>query len=233
MPILTKENFNENDYKIILEQTGIYSPAVDELKKEPTFIGDMLEFQEKYYAPIDITKTNMSFITRWDRVMHSGKPQKVFELAPYKNGDIFLTKSTYTFNWRHGHAGIVVDDVNGYILESLNPGSVSKLQKIENWEYYTTFKMLRPKGISQEMRDNIATYALQNLKGIPYNILAIKNFEQPTKITHCSHIIWQAYIPFKMDIDNNGGIFIPPHDIARSDLFEPVQIFGFNPERAW
>ncbi|WP_305768673.1 hypothetical protein [Candidatus Epulonipiscium viviparus] len=233
IPILTKPILTSADYQIILEQTGIYQPIVDQLQQTPSFVARMLEFQKEYYDPINIVKTNMSIITRWDQFLIAGKRQKVFELAPYQNGDIFLTKSTYTFNWRHGHAGIVVDAANGYVLESFSPGSVSRLQKAENWEYYTTFKMLRPVGKTNAFLDDVAANAIATLSGIPYNILAFKHSKKPPNITHCAHIIWQAYIPFKMNIDSNRGLFVSPQDIAKSDLLEPLQVFGFDPNTTW
>ena len=72
----------------------------------------------------------MNILTRIDRVLDaSGNSQKVFKLAPYHNGYIFFTRSTYTSNWLHGHAVIVIDEVRGNVLESLDPGIISTDQK--------------------------------------------------------------------------------------------------------
>ncbi len=231
IPILTKPSYTTADYEIILEQTGIYKPLIDELKDSADFLETMLMFQQNYYAPIEITKTKMSFFTSWDKVFNdNGDWIPAFTLAPYQNGYIFLTKSTYTANWRHGHAGIVVDAQNSLVMESLEPGTSSILQPANRWEYYPTFKMMRPIQIEPNMLADIATHTLGTLSGIPYNILATKKL--PPTATQCALLIWQAYIPF-MDIDANKGIFVSPPDIAKSTFLEPVQIFGYDPNKPW
>ncbi|OON92949.1 MAG: hypothetical protein ATN31_07530 [Candidatus Epulonipiscioides saccharophilum] len=231
--ILNKPVLSDEDYETILNQTGIYRPIVDELKGTPAFKSKMLMYQRKYYSPINIIKTNMSILTRLDKHMVKNRPQKAFTLAPYKNGYIFFTKSTYTFNWRHGHCGIVVDDLHGYILESFAPGTVSSIQPVDNWEYFTTFKMMRPMNQSQQFLDTVASRTFYNLSRLPYNILAMKHPNNIPPSTHCSHIIWQAYLPFNLDLDSNGGIFVSPQNIAQSPLLEPLQVFGFNPDGSW
>ena len=51
--------------------------------------------------------------------------------------------------------------------------------------------------------------------------------------THCSHLVWQAYKHFGYDIDSDGGPLVTCNDIARSDLLEVVQVYGFDPDALW
>ena len=44
--------------------------------------------------------------------------------------------------------------------------------------------------------------------------------------TQCAHLVWLAYAAYGYDIDSNGGLIVTPKDIAESELFEVVQIYG-------
>ncbi|ONI40696.1 hypothetical protein AN639_01050 [Candidatus Epulonipiscium fishelsonii] len=173
----------------------------------------------------------MNFITNQEKVFdEQGKWIPAFKMVPYKNGDIFLTKSTSTFGFRHGHIGIVVDAEKGKVLECIQPFTNSSFLGIGHWTYYPTFKLLRFK--DEAMANKIAQYALNNLEGIPYNILASK-YQEPITSTHCSLILWQAFNHFGVDIDPNQGWIISPEDIAKSPLFDTIQIYGFDPAKPW
>ncbi|MGL5677671.1 MAG: hypothetical protein ACRDDX_14775 [Cellulosilyticaceae bacterium] len=233
-PLLEKQSFTEADYTLLFEQTGLAKPVIDELATSPDFVDKLLGFQANYFEGLDVQKTSMNFITRQDYAFDAdGNTRKAFQLAPYHNGYIFLTKSTYTANWRHGHAGLVIDETRGKVLESLEPGTVSVEQNASRWEYYPTFKMMRLKDTPQEKMDEIAAFASENLMDIPYNILTMKNAVDRFDSTHCSFIVWQAFKAFDLDLDATGGIFISPQDIAASPLLEVLQIYGFDPNRVW
>ena len=234
MPILKQTSFSEEDYNTLYHQTGLAAPMIDILKKEPDFEETILRFQTKYLNSPRIVKTAMTPVTNIDVVQdETGKQVAAFELAPYDNGYIFLTKSTYTYNWRHGHAGIVIDKVRGKVLESLEPFTVSMEQNASKWTLYPTFKMMRLKDTDQDQLDEIARYATENMQGIPYNILAMKNNKPVPSSTHCSHIVWHTFNQFGIDLDSSGGIFVSPGDIGRSPYLETLQIYGFNPDKDW
>lgn len=233
-PILQQQNFSKEDYNTLYHQTGLAAPMIDMLKEEPDFEDTILRFQKGYLQSPRIVKTAMTPITNLDIAQdESGKQIPAFEMAPYDNGYIFLTKSTYTYNWRHGHAGIVIDKVRGKVLESLEPFTVSMEQNASKWTLYPTFKMMRLKGANQNQLDEIARYAAENMKGIPYNILAMKTNKPVPSSTHCSHIIWHIFNQFGIDLDSSGGIFVSPGDIGRSPYLETLQIYGFDPDKDW
>ena len=233
-PILSKSRLEEADYKLIYEQTGIAKPIVAELKNSPGFEKKMLGFQRSYLSSQIIGTTNINFFTKED-VLQDKETHVIsgFELAPYNNGYIFLTKSTYTMSWRHGHAGIVIDSKRGKVLEALSPGTFSMEQDADKWRYYPTFKMMRLKDVDQSQLDEIAFYASSTLRDIPYNIFAVKNQGQAPYITHCSLLVWQAFKPFGFDLDATKGFLVSPQDLSSSPLLETLQIFGFNPDKDW
>ncbi|MHC1748454.1 MAG: hypothetical protein AB9856_08695 [Cellulosilyticaceae bacterium] len=232
--ILDKPQFSQEDYILLQEQTGLYPPVIDVLKKEENFIDKIKDFQSNYLADINVTCEKMNFVTSRDIAFsQAGNNIKLFDLAPYKNGYIFLTKSTHTFNFRHGHAAIVIDEKRGKTLEALEPGTVTMEQNVSKWEFYPTFKMMRLKDTPQATLDSIATYATYSLRNIPYNIFAMKNQGSEIKSTECSLLVWQAFNHFGYNLDYNGRLFVLPQDIAKSPLLEVLQIYGFNPEKDW
>ena len=119
-PLLEKDDFTTDDYTILFEQTGLTQPIIDELRTMPNFTEKMLRFQQDYLKEVAVTVEYLPPLTLSDMLTEKSEPG--FQLAPYHNGYILLSKSTYTGAWRHGHAGIVIDDVRGIVLEALYPG---------------------------------------------------------------------------------------------------------------
>lgn len=233
-PLLKQATLSEEDYDTLYHQTGLTQPMIDILKEKPDFEATLLRFQENYFKQQNIVKTDMTPFTKIDEIHDaSGNRISGFELAPYENGYIFLSKSTYTYNWRHGHAGLVIDNVRGKMLESLEPFTVSMEQNTSKWAYYPTFKMMRLKDIDQSVSDDIALYASTFMQGIPYNILAMKTNKPIPTSTHCSHIVWHTFKQFGIDLDSSGGIFVSPGDIGRSPHLETLQIYSFDPDKDW
>ena len=161
-----------------------------------------------------------------------------FNLAPYENGYILLTKATHSLGWRHGHAGIVTDADNQETLEAVLLGTDTTLQDINKWRVYPSFMMLKLKDTSQETLDEIAEFAKNNMLGVPYGLtvgLASKKNPAPhnIKTTQCSHVVWYPLMQFGYDTDSDGTWLVTPKDIANSDLFEIVQIYGVDPSEIW
>lgn len=233
-PLLEKETFSDADYERFYEQTGLSKPIIDELTSQPDFKKKILIFQENYLKEVSVYSEFLPPLTTCELVSESfdAVNAKAFTLAPYYNGYLFFTKSTFTMNWRHGHIGIVTDEVRGITLEALNPGSPSMEQNVSKWEYYPTFKMMHLKDVPQSRLDAIADYAATHLKDLPYNILADKAQESPTD-THCALLVWQAFNHFGYDLDATGGLFVSPKNIASSPLLEVLQIYGFDPDKDW
>lgn len=231
--LLEQPSFSQEDYALLFEQTGLAQPIIDELHTQKDFKTRLLGFQKDYLADIMVSQTYMPPATFCQIVGKSPNHKvKAFTLAPYHNGYLLFTDATHTFGWRHGHIGLVVDEIHGITLEALRPGMKSCLQNIHKWEYYPTFKMMRLKSASQKELDKISNYALEQLNGLPYNILGTKKQDTPED-THCSLLVWQAFMHFGYDLDATGGWFVSPKDIACSPLLERLQIYGFNPNKDW
>lgn len=262
--ILEKEALSDDDYKELFYQTGLGKTAVDEiLKKDDEYkeqlrqtglneeaIEEMfkkhvsgrekiLEFQENFFTRYNISRTKSAVIVNHEYLVDDeGNLIYGFDLAPYENGYVLVTKATHSLGWRHGHAGIVTDAENEETLEAVLLGTDSMLQDIDKWRCFPSFMMLKLKDASQETLDEIAEFAKNNMLDVPYGltagILSSKNpLPENIATTQCAHIVWYPFMQFGYDIDSDGTWLVTPKDIANSDLFEIVQIYGVNPEEIW
>ncbi len=238
--ILAKEVLSDDDYRELFYQTGLGKIAVDEiLKDEVSGKEKILKFQEDFFKECNVLTEKQALIVNYEYIVdEEGQTMHWFDLAPYENGYVIVTRSTHTLGWRHGHAGIVTDADKQEVLEALLLGSDSTLQSINGWRSRPSFIMLKLKDAPEETLDEIAEYAKNNMLDVPYSLmvgLTSKKNPEPENIkhTHCSHIVWYPFMRFGYDVDSNGGWLVTPKDIANSDLFEVVQIYGVDPAEIW
>ncbi|HBD62808.1 MAG TPA: hypothetical protein DC038_00070 [Clostridiales bacterium] len=237
--ILEKSQLSEVDYKELFYQTGIGKTAVDEILSMETGKDELLKFQDNFMRKNNVLCESIGIITSQESIVNDeGQPAYGFNLAPYKNGYVLITKATHSLGWRHGHAAIVTDAKNNETLEAIILGSNSMFQNINKWRIYPSFIMLRLKDASPEKLDEIAQFAKNNLNDIPYGLtvgLTSKKNPAPEDIksTQCSHLAWYPFMQSGYDTDYDGSWLVTPKDIANSDLFEVVQIYGINPEEIW
>ena len=153
--------------------------------------------------------------------------------SDWQRCDILITFNTHTLDWRHGHCGMVLDAKRGIMLEHMSVGNPSCLTYVDRWKMFPSFVVLRYP--DEKAAQKACDYAVDHLVGIDYNILAgvikkDKSDEEIPESSHCSHIIWQAYMTAGVDIDATGGIFVTPQNLAMSDKLEVLQIYGLNPD---
>ena len=238
--ILEKGSLDDNDYKELFYQTGLGKTAVDKiLKDKASGKENILKFQEIFFKDNNVSCDKIGIITSQESIVNDeGKPMYGFNLAPYENGYVLVTKATHSLGWRHGHAGIITDAENQETLEAVILGTDTQLQNINKWRVYPSFMMLKLKDTSQETLDEIAEFAKNNLLDIPYGLtvgLTSKKNPSPDNIisTQCSHVVWYPLMQFGYDVDYDGSWLVTPKDIANSDLFEIVQIYGVDPADIW
>lgn len=239
-PILSKSELTEDDYKVLFYQTGLGKTAIDELmQNKETGIEDILKFQYNFFASRNVLCEKIAITTSQESfVDNQGSYKYGFNLAPYKNGYVLITKATHTLGWRHGHAAIVTDAENEITLEAVLIGQNSQHQNINKWRIYPSFIMLKIKDADEEKLNDIANFANQSMDDIPYRLsiglFSNKNPETEKVIgTQCSHLVWYPFKYFGYDIDSDGSWLVTPKDIANSDLFEVVQIYGVDPSEFW
>lgn len=238
--LLNKSELSEEDYKELFYQTGLGKTAVDEIMIDKAAgINKMLDFQNNFFRKNNVLCESIGIITSQESLVNEeNKPIYGFDLAPYNNGYVLITKATHSLGWRHGHAAIVTDAENNETLEAVILGSNTMLQNINKWRVYPSFMMLKLKDTSQENLDEIAKFAKNNLNDIPYGLtvgLTSKKNPNPENIqsTQCSHLVWYPFMQNGYNVDSDGSWLVSPKDIANSDLFEVVQIYGVDPKDIW
>ena len=215
-------NYTNDDYAVIFQQTGLGRTAVEKLSDTAL----LLDYQDSYFAEVDFECTMNSPVSFEERIDDSPAI-----IAPLEDGDILITNSSHVFSWRNGHAAIVVDAENGITLEAVVIGKNSKLQDTEKWRHYPNFAVLRLKGAEKKERAAIARSAYDYLNDIPYvatiGLIPAKYSElEIVRGTQCAHLVWLAYAAHGYDIDSDKGFIVTPKDILESDLFEVVQVYG-------
>lgn len=219
--ILNKENLTSEDYELILAQTGLYKKAVDAILKESKK-DDIFEIQENYFKEFKVIYEPFAPFTCSHII------EKSLKTLPLENGDIIVTNSTHFSGFSIGHIVIVVDAENGKVLNATGYGNLSGVEGVTDMTNRPSFKIFRPK-LTKEERQQAVDFVMENYKELPYSIsvglFGEKNPEKPVK-TNCAHIVWAAYKSLGIDLDSNGGPFVLPSDIARSDELECLQVFG-------
>ncbi|MEA5095455.1 MAG: hypothetical protein VB128_10915 [Sedimentibacter saalensis] len=237
--ILENENLTDEDYKTLFYQTGLGKTAVDELLEKSDGKDEIIKFQELFLRNNNVLCEPIGIITSQESIVNDeGKPMYGFNFAPYKNGYVLITKATHSLGWRHGHAAIITDAEKGETLEAVILGTNTMFQNINKWRAYPSFMMLKLRDTSQETLDEIAEFAKNNMNDVPYGLfvglLSSKNpIPEKLKSTQCSHLVWYPFMQSGYDVDYDGSWLVTPKDIANSDLFEVVQIYGVDPAEIW
>lgn len=233
--ICKKDIFTKSDYDILLMQTGLGKPALDKIKQtNNNMIQVLRKYQDDFFDKKKMECNKIGVITYEERMVNKkGKIMKAFQVADIKNGDVVLSRSTHSFGWRHGHAAIVTDSKKGELLEATLLGCPTGINDIENWQSYSSFILLRPK--AEISGTEAADIAIKNLKDISYGLFSGIPTKGPDKVTktQCAHLVWYSYYRLGYDIDSDGGWLVTPKDIAHSNLFDIVQVYGVNPKEIW
>lgn len=233
---LSKPVLDTDDYRLLLSQTGLGKPAIDDLLA----LGDegvdqILATQAAFLGhPKDAPCNPLGITTREHRYLEEdGTPRYMVPLAPLRQGDILVTLSTHTAGWSHGHAGLVVDAQRGVSLESVVLGSLSSQMNLNHWRSYSTLVVLRPKA-DEETRQKVVQLAIDKLDNIPYSLVsgAFGDKFQPLDAphsAHCGYLPWYAWMAVGVDLDSDGGRIAAPEDFLHSPNVELVQLYGMDP----
>ena len=197
-----------------------------------------------------ITCKKIGIVTYEERYRdEDGQRVDVYDFSDVQNGDIFISLSTHSVGWRHGHAAIVVDAENGIMLEAAIWGSPSNTRRIGHWSSYANAAHLRVSedaaekaldtlGIERDtnmtaalqLGELAAEFALKYEDDVMYGLLTGMFEKSPAPEeydkTQCSHLVWYAYENFGVDIDSNGGWLVTPKDILLSDKLEVLEKYG-------
>lgn len=218
----------QTDAKTMLLQTGLGTSAVRALLEAGEFQA-ILDAQDAMFDPPERRCIPLlGWFTREDRLAAAGP-----ELADLQPGDILLTLSTHTAGWRHGHAGLVIDQ--NTVLECAMLGQNSGLVGVQHWNTYSNYAVLRVRDADGELGQRVAEYALENLLGVPYRLtIGLWGEKAPEADSagfglHCIYLPWYAWKQFGYDLDLDGGRVVTASDLLQSDQLEAIQVYGLEP----
>lgn len=241
-PLLQKESWTEAELRLLYRQTGLTEPSLLALKDSPD---EVLAIQEAFFRQYELGHESVTSVTAHDlilgyRLQENGSQRVescLVPIAPLEAGDVIVTSSCHTFGWRNGHAALVVDVAKRLTFECIGPGVESGYGDLLWFQTAANFLVLRLKDKTADERREIADYAVEHLGGLRYSIFtgifSPKDQGDAPETTHCSHLVWQAFKKFGFDVDSDGGPVCTAKDIANSDCFELIQVFGFDPDNLW
>ena len=218
----------DTDPEILFLQTGLGESAIKKLISKNQF--DLaIALQDAVFEP---KKTECVSLLGWfTREDHRAEDERIV-LVDLQPGDILLTFSTHSVGWRHGHAGLVLDEYS--VLESVSLGERSAIVGIGHWKTYSDFVVLRVKDADEELKQKVVSFGREHLNDISYRLLAgwlgekAPGVEEAWFGAHCSYLIWYVWNQFGYDLDSDGGRLVTCDDILNSELVEIVQIYGLN-----
>lgn len=229
--ILSHGELGEEEYQMLFEQTGLTKKAVDAIGKNGAdLLKTLTSFQDAYLGKYQTECDSSSMFTKEDRIRNGCG--KTVPLAPLEEGDIFLSFSSHSLGWRHGHAGLVVDEEEMLTLEAVMPGRESEVKELKYWKNCSNFLVLRLKGVPRQERRRIARYARENLAHIPYGLTSgVFGKRDKPQSAQCAYLIWYAFFHFGYDLDSDGGRLVTVMDLAQSPKLELIQVFGLTTEK--
>lgn len=222
--VIGKENFSDDDYKLIFEQTGLTRAGVDDLiKKGKTHL--ILEIQESFFEERELVVNNFAPFTCCDEM------DTLVKTTDLEDGDIIVSTTSHFSFFELGHSALVTDASRAEIINAIGYGNGSDTEHISNVTNRHNMYVLRPK-LSAEKRKEAAQFAKSELIGLPYSVsvgILQKKFADIPLSTHCGHIVWYSYMKMGIDIDSNGGATPFPRDFITSDEVEILQVYGVDP----
>ena len=226
--VLAKEEWSDEDYDLIYRQTGLTRAYFEGLDARPDeeFIlrcQNDLFFEGEYEHDADTFGT-----------AHDYFPDEYFAMVELEPGDVLISASVHTMGWKNGHAALVVGGSS--VLQAFGVGAVSDIVSPSWFRRAANFMVLRPK-LEKSEADRVVSWALENMNGVEYSlftgIFSPKDQTDDPRDTQCAHLVWQAYYACGYDIDSTGGPVVSPKNIANSDLFEVIQVNGFDLDTLW
>ncbi len=226
--LLFDDEISEENADKIYRQTGLTKEGLMRAI-EADGISGIAEYRDNFFGSYNIREDNFAPFCSAEYI------DKRVKMLPLKDGDIIITASIKFSFWEMGHCAMVIDGKRETILEATGVGKDSATDDAYSLKNRPTFMVLRPTA-DEETVAAVVDYAKENLLGIKYDptigILSPKHKDDIDR-THCSHIIWYAFMQYGIDIDSNGGPVVHPKNIANSEHFELLQIFGFDPDKLW
>lgn len=226
--VLEKSELTEEDYALLLEQTGLTRIGVDRMLAAGDKEG-IADIQTDFFARYEYEDSEFAPFTCRERM------SAYAHTVPLETGDIIVSPTAHFSGYRFGHAVLVVDGEREIVLAAEGYGQVSDL-RLAGYSMFDrpSFVILRPKNNAAALA--AVEYATENLLGLDYSFpvgVIGEKYPETLTATQCSHIIWYAFMKCGVDLDSNGGMVVSPWNIALSPELDVVQSYGIPPGERW
>ena len=222
--ILEKENWTEEDYNILWEQTGLGRTLLQTIQTEEDCKEILLAEQKRFFGAPDYICIGLALFSKAEII---SEPAEYYPLYDLQSGDVLLTKSTHTLCYRHGHSAIYIG--GGMILEAAAIGLDTNTTEAAFWGRYPSGIHLRFHG-DDDTGARAAEYAKTELVGDKYHLFAgAFGIGESTDHTQCAHLIWAAYQSCGVDVSGR-NFPVTPKSLLESGQFEIVRCWGFDPK---
>lgn len=230
-PILAKDALTDEDYNTLFVQTGLGRYAIDSLRNDPNRANVIKKYQDQIFAKHGIYCVKEAVTTYHEYAVNENGAYAAFEIFPCEAGFVLIMESSHSFGWRHGHAGIALD--NKYTLEAPMIGRSAGKYTVSSWRHYPRFMMLRLKDSTADELKALAKNAEKLILGAKYDLLAgvftKESGQKRPQSVQCAYLVWYAFYLSGINIDKNGGAIVTVQDIINLDMFEIVQLWGYDP----
>ena len=224
--IIYKDSLTNEDYRLILKQTGLTRAGVDAIISANRQ-NDILTIQKDYFTDYNVKKIQFSPLTCCHEL------DRAITTVPLEDGDVIITPTSHFSFYEMGHSALVVDAFEGTVMNATGYDNISCFESVGTTTNRPIFMVLRLKA-DKETREKIAANARERLLNLKYSIsigiIGDNYVENPIR-TNCSHLIWHAFKRFGYDTDSNGGPVALPMDFFESEHFELLQVYGFDTDK--
>lgn len=194
-------------YESLSQYTGL---SVEELKDIEKNNVDLAEMFGVYVEGANGGYSTYSSTDPSDDVVPMTQTQYNNLLNTLVDGDIMVTKDSWTVIVNHGHS-CMVDDVykytsgpSVYVIEAFGPDTLSDRYKLgdlhNHWRNYNRVRVYYPTNTTTTVRNNAATYAWENLQDKKYDALADVN---SSTYLNCATLVWKAYKSQNVDLQKS------------------------------
>lgn len=218
---------SQEQQALLMEQTGLGRPGLEAVLEDEN--GDyLLECQQAWFAQW-ATECVDNGLTSSEELLVDARQPALYDLQA---GDILVSLNSHTVGYRHGHAALVVEGERGVTLEAATMGTDSMILSASHWRNYPSLVQLRLKSDrydAQEVGQQAADAALEQLKGVPYDLFCgffLPSLPvQPPESVQCASLVWYAYALVGVDLQLQ-GLMASPTALLNSPELEVVQAFG-------
>ncbi len=221
------ETLSQEQQSLLMEQTGLGQSGLEAVLEDRN--GEyLLECQQAWFAQPS-TECVDNGLTSSEELLADTRQPAFYDL---QTGDILISLNSHTVGYRHGHAALVVDGDRAVTLEAATMGTDSMVLSASHWRDYPSVVQLRLKSDcydTQTVGQQAADAALENLKGLPYDLFSgflLPSLPvEPPQSVQCASLVWYAYALVGVDLQLD-GLMASPTALLNSPELEVVQAFG-------